>query len=53
MIRDQDDRRQWVQKGHQGLTAKAGFFYSSDGLVASTDPGWAILLGGPTDKRPK
>ena len=42
-IRDQDDRIQWAEEGHQRLTVKAGFFYDKDGLVASTDLGWLQL----------
>ena len=41
-IRDQYDRKQWTEEGHQRLTVKAAF-YAKNGVVASTDPGWLQL----------
>ena len=39
-----DDGSQWAEEGHQRLTAKAAFFYSDNGVVSSTDPGWLQLV---------
>ena len=46
-IRDLDDSQRRVEEGHQRLTVKSEFFYSGDGMVVSTDPGW-IKLGFDT-----
>ena len=40
MIGDQDDGRRQIEEENQRLTVKAELFYTDDGMVASTDPGW-------------
>ena len=39
-IQKRDNRRQRVEEGRARMTLKASFFYSDNGLLASTDPGW-------------
>ena len=39
-IQDGDNGKQWVEEGHQRLTAKGEFLYVDDGMIASTYPGW-------------
>ena len=43
-------QKKWTEEGHQRLTIKAAFFYAEDGVVASTDPGWLLLLTGLFDR---
>ena len=40
MIWGRDDGRRQAEEGHARLKAKAQFFYTDNGMVASTGPGW-------------
>ena len=43
-IWDRDDGRKWAEEGYKWLTVKAKFFNASNGVVASTEPGWLQLV---------
>ena len=39
-IRERYNGRPLAQEGHERLTGNASFFYTDDGMLASTDLGW-------------